>query len=101
MAEYVPERGYWTGPTLDAGERPWPLLWEQGDVIDTCRHEWERIVISDSHPEPMEPAVRCRICHTPRCGHSDDHDPCMERRHHRGIHIRLSGQFDPVGGYLS
>lgn len=99
MAEYVPERGYWIAPDLPAGEPPWPVGWEQRDN-DTCLHQWERVVITTRRHDP-EPVVRCRECHVPRCGSSTDHDPCMERRHHRTVHLRLSGKFDPVGGYLT
>ena len=97
--EYVPERGYWVGPTLAVGEHPWPLLWEQREN-DTCLHTWERVVVRFNGLRDNEPVVRCRECHVPRCGHSSDRDPCMERRHHRTVHITLHGEFEPVGGYL-
>lgn len=96
---YVPERGYWTGPVLAVGERPWPLMWEQREN-DTCLHTWERVVWRFRDSREDEPVVRCRDCHVPRCGDSTDENPCMERRHHRTVHIRLRGDFDPVGGYL-
>ena len=98
MSEYVPERGYTLGPTLSPGEDPWPLLWEQRDN-DSCLHRWERVVVIRAGRNP-EPVVRCSSCHVPRCGDSDERDPCMERRHHRTVHIRLHGEFEPVGGYL-
>lgn len=100
MSAYVPERGYWTGPTLPQGEPPWPLFWEQADGLDDCLHRWERVVVTYAHRDP-EPCVRCQRCGAPRCGDSDDRDPCMERRHHRTTHLRLSGEFDPVGGYVT
>lgn len=100
--EYVPERGYWLGPLLDLGESPWPLLWEQQDGLDECLHEWERVLVQRPGQPAPEPVVRCRkACSAPRCGHSDDRDPCMERRHHGGTHITLHGSFEPVGGYLT
>ena len=95
---YVPERGYWLGPTLPVGEPPWPLFWEQRDN-DACGHQWERVFVTTRRHDP-EPVVRCRECYVPRCGHSDDRDPCMERRHHGGVHITLHGSYEPVGGYL-
>lgn len=98
-SEYVPERGYWIGPELPVGTPPWPLFWEQQDGLDDCPHEWERVEYRPRYLEP-EPVVRCRKCRAPRCGHSDDRDPCMERRHHRTTHITLHGSFEPVGGYL-
>lgn len=95
---YVPERGYWIGPDLATGEDPWPLLWEQRDN-DSCAHRWERVVVHRKGTK-SEPVVRCSECRVPRCGHSDDPDPCMERRHHRTVHIYLGGEFAPIGGYL-
>lgn len=97
--EYVPERGYWVGPTLPLGEDPWPLRWESRPGNDECAHHWERVVVQRRFLG-TEPVVRCRECHVPRCGHSDERDPCMERRHHRTVHLHLSGTFEPVGGYL-
>ena len=96
---YVPERGYWIGPTLAVGQDPWPLFWEQIGGLDACPHAWERVVVRRAY-SPDEPVVRCRNCTAPRCGHSDDRDPCMERRHHRTTHLTLHGSFKPVGGYL-
>lgn len=97
---YIPERGYWTGPTLEVGESACPMLWEQRDGLDDCPHVWERVVIRFHGQRDDEPMVRCRNCASPRCGDSTDVNPCMERRHHRTVHIRLDGEFDPVGGYL-
>jgi hypothetical protein len=97
---YVPERGYSIGPTLPTGEPPWPLMWEQRDN-DTCAHQWEVVTLParDQWTE-TERCVRCSLCHTPRCGHSEERDPCMERRHHQGLHMYLSGEFEPLGGIL-
>ena len=100
MSEYVPERGYWLGPTLNIGESAWPLFWEQAPSLDDCMHEWERVVVQFNASRNSEPCVRCRVCRAPRCGDSTDRNPCMERRHHRTVHVRLNGEFDPVGGYL-
>lgn len=97
---YVPERGYWLGPTLPVGERAWPLFWEQQDGLDDCLHEWERVMVQ-RHGVSPEPVVRCRRCSAPRCGDSTDRDPCMERRHHGTTHLTLHGSFEPVGGYLT
>jgi len=100
VSAYVPERGYWIGPTLEVGEDPWPLFWERTPNLDDCLHEWERVVVRYRYQRPDEPCVRCRKCSAPRCGDSDERDPCMERRHHRTTHLTLSGRFEPVGGYL-
>lgn len=90
--------GYRVGPTLAPGERPWPLQWEQDPAADSCLHEWETVLLPPAHGLRFEEAVRCTHCHTPRCGHSGDDDPCMRRRHHRGDHVTLSGTVWPVGG---
>ena len=121
MSVYVPERGYMVGPTLEPGELPWPIGWEwewgwNPDEPDKRRravriddghaHDWELVTIPPHPVTPMMPmmpterVVRCATCHVPRCGHSTDRDPCMERRHHNGLHITLHGTFEPVGGYL-
>jgi len=90
--------GYTEGPTLAHDEKPWPIMWEQ-EVDETCAHEWERCLLLDGRQRcAMENVVRCRLCHVPRCGHSEDEDPCIERRHHDGMHIHLSGKFEPLGG---
>lgn len=93
--------GYAEGPTLQHNEPPWPLGWEQDPRIDDGHgHQWERCLLLADGPQRhhSEHVVRCSVCHAPRCGHSEDSDPCMERRHHRGLHIRLSGAFAPLGG---
>ncbi|HET6870823.1 MAG TPA: hypothetical protein VFH80_33235 [Solirubrobacteraceae bacterium] len=94
--------GYTEGPTLHHNEQPWPSNWEQR-VDETCAHEWERctLLADGPHRSPVhdgEHVVRCRLCSVPRCGHSDAADPCMERRHHDGVHVHLSGKFEPLGG---
>jgi hypothetical protein len=93
--------GYTTGPTLDPYTRPWTTWWER-DVDETCAHEWEScLLLADGRYRAHEEIViRCRLCHVPRCGHSEDLDPCMERRHHSSLHIYLSGCWEPLGGLL-
>ncbi len=91
------------GPTLHHDEPPWPILWEQDPRIDDGHaHQWERCLLLSDGPKRWrtEEVVRCAVCHAPRCGHSDDADPCMERRHHTSLHIYLSGRFEPLGGLL-
>jgi hypothetical protein len=92
--------GYRQGPTLPHDEPPWPLGWEQDAHIDDGHgHEWERcLLLAGPGRWRQEHVVRCGVCRAPRCGHSEDDDPCMERRHHDGVHIRLSGAFEPLGG---
>lgn len=99
--DYVPERGYYLGPSLPMGERPFAMLWEQSKTMDSCAHIWERVIVVRRNSEENEPVVRCLKCHTPRCGDSTDRNPCMERRHHDSLHIYLSGEFAPKGGHLS
>lgn len=93
-------RGYVVGPTLAAGESPWPLQWESS-VDEMCAHEWEIVSLPEWHGRRAENVVRCAACHVPRCGESTCDDPCMERRHHHGLHIYLSGRWEPLGGILA
>lgn len=99
----VTDRGYAIGPNLPPDERPWPYSWEQDPRIDDGHaHAWELVLLQGDgrHRRYTEEVVRCASCHVPRCGHSRDDDPCMERRHHRGLHIHLSGRYEPLGGIL-
>jgi len=85
------------GPDLAPGEAPWPVRWEDDPRCDSCLHEWESVLLRP-YPARVEEAIRCRHCHTPRCGDSRDSDPCMRRRHHRGDHVLASGVRYPLGG---
>ena len=92
--------GYVEGPTLRDDEDPWPLRWESS-VNESCAHVWERVtLLAGPRRWQAEQVIRCRLCRVPRCGHSNDADPCMERRHHDGLHIYLSGRYEPLGGIL-
>lgn len=94
--------GYAPGPILQPDQRPWPLDWESDPAIDLCTHRWERVhLLADGCRRLFEDdVVRCALCHAPRCGETTCEDPCMDRRHHYGVHIFLSGAFAPLGGYL-
>lgn len=94
-----PVTGYVEGPTLAPDEAPWRILWESS-VDEGCAHQWERVTVPSLRWRLEESVIRCATCHVPRCGHSTDRDPCMERRHHDGVHIYLSGAFEPLGGVL-
>lgn len=86
---------------LGVDEDPFGLGWEQRPQIDDGHgHQWARVWVNHSWTA-REPVVRCAVCHCPRCGESTDADPCMERRHHRGMHVTLHGRFWPLGDYLS
>lgn len=77
-----------------------PLMWERDPRIDDGHaHEWQLIhrFRPDGRTDCGEFYVRCAVCLCPRCGYSQDEDPCMERRHHRGLHIHLSGAFRFLG----
>jgi hypothetical protein len=94
--------GSTVGPELPSSEAPWTPGWEQDPAIDDGHaHQWETVLLL---PGPQrhhgDEVVRCQSCHAPRCGSVHDPDPCMERRHHDGLHVFLSGRYGPVGGIL-
>lgn len=94
------DRSYVIGPTLGPTENPWPILWEQDPKIDNGHgHIWELCLLKPDgrHRVRLEEVVRCMVCYAPRCGHSTDEDPCIERRHHRGPHLYSSGRVERVG----
>jgi len=97
------DRGYTIGPNLAPSEPPWPPQWESDPRIDDGHaHLWGCVLLEGDNAARRftEEVVRCQVCQVPRCGGSTEDDPCMERRHHHGLHIHLSGRFAPLGGYL-
>ena len=101
IGDYVPERGYRLGEPLEPGEDPWPIGRDRDPVVDDGHaHDWELVTMPAWHGRRAETVVRCATCLVARCGSSSDRDPCMDRRHHRGLHITLGGRFEPVGGIL-
>lgn len=80
--------------------------WEADPRIDDGHaHDWEMVIVEtrppmDVHPSRREAVTRCRYCHAPRCGNTFEDDPCLERRHHRDLHIHESGRFEPISGLL-
>lgn len=80
-------------------KRPFPTFWEQDPRADACPHQWES-VRAESRPGHYVTVGRCAVCHTPRCDTMNDGGQCLERRHHRSVHIWPNGEFEPVGGYL-
>jgi hypothetical protein len=89
--------GYRVGPTItEKGLTPWPPGWEQNPKIDTCAHEWESVLLGPPGHK-VEEVVRCAIpfCNVPRCGHANDRNPCLLRRHHKGKH-RRDGRITPI-----
>jgi len=95
--------GYDLGPLVIDGN-VFACGWEQSPALDNHPHMWERVLVvrlnGDGNVATWESVIRCRACKCPRCGSSSDPDPCMERRHHDGLHITLHGRFEPVGGVL-
>jgi hypothetical protein len=78
---------------------PCPWNWESQPGIDTCAHWWRLGLVVDW--DFMDWTVYCERCRAPRCPSAlADNDPCMDRRHHRGVHVYLSGRFAPIGGRL-
>jgi hypothetical protein len=91
----------------DCGEHgepdPWPWDWEQRPEKDTCAHDWQVYVTPNGSGGMPEPVLRCKTCHTPCCSNVSTFlsgDPCIERRHHKGLHIYESGSFASLGGIL-
>lgn len=91
----IPDHGCDIGIHFPPGRLPWPTGWEQ-QVDESCAHQWE--VCTVHLGGGREIVVRCADCRVPRCGHFADRNPCMERRHHRDMHVYLDGSFEPVGG---
>lgn len=84
----------------DLPQSAWPIRWESDPRIDDGHaHQWEMVVVQP-YPGHREAVTRCSVCSAPRCGYTFDEDPCMERRHHREVHIYESGRFEPLGGIL-
>ena len=81
-----------------------PHGWEQDPRIDDGHaHDWHMVITQPwgpNHPEHREAMTVCRACGAPRCGTTFADDPCLERRHHRGVHRYESGRFQPIGGIL-
>lgn len=92
---------YQIGPSIPAGEHPWPDGWEWSPTVARCPHnEWESVLLLPGRGRWRgEEIVRCVACHAPRCGYSGDSDPCMLQRHHRIHHVSESGKLEPIGGY--
>lgn len=89
------ERSFW----LDGGY--------DRELVEACRyhptHDWWIFRMGDvveNCTDPNERMVICRVCYVPRCGHTDDVDPCMLPRHHRESHRFKSGKLEPVGAEL-
>jgi hypothetical protein len=75
--------------------------WEQDPQTDDGHgHRWSVCSLDHQDGRDYELFVRCSVCLCPRCGHYDDENPCMERRHHDSLHIYLDGSFEPLGGIL-
>lgn len=74
------------------------------DQVEACvyhpDHRWITLRMGDVHPHPRDPDelhVVCQNCLVPRCGHTNDPDPCMLPRHHMTAHVLASGVEEPCG----
>lgn len=83
------------GSDVMKGDALWPSAWEGRSINDDHTHVWELVRIFEPGPgrglTQVDQVVRCSIpdCHVPRCGHSDDPSPCVDRRHHDGRHSEV------------
>lgn len=103
MSATIP-RGYplAQGPLLtEIGSRPFRNHWEQDPQTDDGHaHQWE-VVMLGPPGHRVEEVIRCSVCHCPRCGHTNDPNPCMLRRHHQPRwpeHEYANGGRELVGG---
>jgi hypothetical protein len=80
------------------------------ESVEACvyhpNHTWITIRLGDvlephAYRDPDELMVICKACYVPRCGHSDEGDPCLMWRHHETNHRYASGRIEPVGGWPS
>lgn len=73
------------------------------ELVEACRyhpvHRWWTFrlgdVIEDRGGRDMdELMVICQGCYVPRCGHTNDPDPCILPRHHHELHLMASGALE-------
>jgi hypothetical protein len=69
--------------------------WEQQSGIDECAHDWWPQAYRE-HDDTIAFEDKCEKCGCPRCPLPG----CVDRRHHRGLHIFEDGHFEPLGGIL-
>lgn len=76
------------------------------DLVEACRyhpvHRWIVLRLGDvlapaAFRDPDELMVICQGCYVPRCGHTNDPDPCILPRHHRELHLASSGALEDDG----
>lgn len=82
---------------------PYPF-WTDGQADpSTCTmqpHKFVEIRMGDALMFPRNPDERlviCKRCFVPRCGHTNDVDPCTLARHHLTDHVLVSGASYAVG----
>lgn len=76
------------------------------DSVEACQyhpfHRWIVLRPGDvlaNTRDPDERMVICKGCYVPRCGHSDDPNPCLLPRHHMVARsLPDEGHFCPVTG---
>lgn len=85
----LPKSPFWSG--VDAND---PVTWG-------CHHRWVTVRVGDAQAHPSDPDEQmavCARCYSPRCGHSNDLNPCLLARHHQTEHAYSNGALEPVGG---
>ena len=71
------------------------------ESVEACpyhpAHCWVTMRLGDVLTNPRDPDERmviCQGCYAPRCGHSDEADPCILPRHHPELHLSESGELE-------
>lgn len=76
------------------------------DAVEACphhpEHRWWTFKLSEvlepgCMSNPDELMVICQGCYVPRCGHTNDPNPCMLPRHHEEPHRYADGSQRMVG----
>ena len=72
------------------------------ELVEDCEyhpaHNWTVIRVGDAKPHTVNPDERltmCRGCFVPRCGDTEEANPCVLPRHHRERHLYADGTEEP------
>ena len=86
-----------------ARSKPWLDGGYDRDEVEACRyhpdHAWivQRVGAMVEYPrDPDELLTVCRGCLVPRCGYTEETNPCILPRHHRERHLYLDGTQEPA-----